>query len=386
MKNTFKGFLSCSFSKEDEWLKELFKKYIESLGFELIVYDFQETTTISNGIKEKIQMCDCLIALVTRRFKVEGSDEYICPAWLSTEMAWANSYGIPTATLVEEGVSLEGFPKIERHELFDRDNLIDNISKITKYLQSLRDFLIEHDIESLVPSPILTRNFIHSVSKIRSDSMSIDGAQVTMNALSDNLKSCEHLAIVEAKSIGQSVKSKKFEFVVLDKPDHIEVSHAIVRNDDDVFRWRIIFNPPLAEGETVKYYYRRISRNNQSYTLEEAEERMKAPGFPFPEPVSFKDWSIIYPTERLKIEISFPEGYIIRSPRFSVSLDRSGNISESEMQRLQKNKSFENTRVLDETRLVLDVQRPLLGYRYWVIWTPPPSRSVVYGGTENDEE
>ncbi|MEA3282224.1 MAG: hypothetical protein U9Q68_06625, partial [Euryarchaeota archaeon] len=34
---------------------------------------------------------------------------------------------------------------------------------------------------------------------------------------------------------------------------------------------------------------------------------MKAPGFPFPEPVSFKEWSIIYPTEKLKIEIFFPE-------------------------------------------------------------------------------
>ncbi|MEA3282225.1 MAG: hypothetical protein U9Q68_06630 [Euryarchaeota archaeon] len=173
-------------------------------------------------------------------------------AWLPIEMAWANSYRIPTAMLVGEGVRLEGFPKIERYEIFNRDNLINNLPKITKYLQSLRDFLMEHDIESLVPSPILTRNFIHSISKIRSDGMSMDGAQVSMDALSDNLKFCEHSAIAEVKSIGQSVKSKKFEFVVLEKPEHIEVSYAIVRNDDYVFRWRIIFNPPLAEGETVK--------------------------------------------------------------------------------------------------------------------------------------
>ena len=371
MKNTFKGFLSCSFSKEDKWLMELFEKYIESLGFQLIIYDFQEPTTIPNGIKEQIQMCDCLIALVTRRFKVEGSDEYICPAWLSTEMAWANSYGIPTATLVEEGVSLEGFPKIERYELFNRDNLINNLPKITKYLQNLRDFLIEHDIGSLVPSPILVRNFIDSISEIRSESEYLFGSQVTMTALLDNLEFCYHSTTLGEKYHGQSVKSIKFEFVVLEKPKHIEVRHAIDRNDDDVFRWRIIFNPPLAEGETVKYYYKRISRNNNSYTLEEAEEKMKAPGFPFSEPVSFKDWSIIYPTERLRIENSFPEGYIIKSPRFLVTLDRSGNVSESEMQRLQKNKSFEIRRVLDKTRLVLDVQRPHWGYRYWIIWAPP---------------
>ncbi|MBW2739892.1 MAG: hypothetical protein JRE64_13840 [Deltaproteobacteria bacterium] len=386
MKNTFKGFLSCSFSKEDKWLKEFFEKYIKSLGFQLIVYDFQEPATIPNGIKEQIQMCDCLIALVTRRFKVENSDKYVCPAWLSTEMAWANSYGIPTATLVEEGVSLEGFPKIERYDTFNRDNLINNLPKITKYLQNLRDFLIEHDIGSLVPSPILMRNFIDSISEIRSEGESLFGSNVIMTALSDNLKFCYHSTTLETKCLGQSVKSKKFEFVVLDKPEHIEVTHAIDRNDDDVFRWRIFFEPPLAEGETVKYYYKRISRNNKSYTLEEAEEKMKAPGFPFSEPAAFTDWSIIYPTERLRLEVSFPEGYIIKSPRFLVTLDRSGNVSEPEMKRLQENKFFEIRKVLDKTRLVLDVQRPLWGYRYWVLWTPPPSRRVVYGGGAEDEE
>jgi len=330
-------------------------------------------------------MCDCLIALVTRKFKVESSDKYICPAWLPTEMAWANSYGMPMATFVEEGVSLEGFPKIERYELFNRDNLINNLPKITKYLQNLRDFLIEHDIGSLVPSPILVRNFIDSISEIRSESEYLFGSQVTMTALLDNLKFCHHSTRLEEKYIGQSVKSKKFEFVVLEKPKHIEVTHAIDRNDDELFLWRIIFNPPLAEGETVKYYYKRISRNNESYTLEEAKEKMKAPGFPFSEPVTFTDWFIMYPTERLRIEIPFPEGYIVNSPKFLVTIGRSGNVSQPEMQRLRENKSFEIRRVLDKTILILDVLRPIWGYKYWIVWTPPSRRVVNRGGTEEEE-
>ncbi|MEA3282878.1 MAG: hypothetical protein U9Q68_10080 [Euryarchaeota archaeon] len=388
MKNTFKGFLSCSFSKEDEWLVELFKKYIESLGFQLIVYDFQEpATTIPNGIKEQIQTCDCLIALVTKKLKVEGSDEYVCPAWLPTEMAWANSYGVPTATIVEEGVSLEGFPKIERYELFNRGKLMDSLPKIIKYLQNLRDFLVEHDIGSLVPSPILKRNFIDSISEIRSDSESLFGARVKMTALSDNLKFCYHSTTLEVKCLGQSVKSKRFKFVVLEKPEHTKMTHAIVRNDDDVFKWRIIFEPPLAKGETLTYYYKCISRNNQPYTLEEAKERMEATGFPFSEPTANIDWSITYPTERLRIEVSFPEGYMIESPRFLVAIDRCGNVSEIEGRRLRENKSFEIRKVLDKTRLVLDVKRPLWGYKYWVLWTtPPPSRKVEYGGWGEDEE
>ena len=114
MGKIFKGFLSCSFDKKDEGLKLFFKDYIESHGFQLVIYDFQESATIPSGIKSRIQKCDCFIALLTKRSKIKKTDRYLCPAWVSTEMAWADSFGKPIITLVEEGIDLEGLPSMQR--------------------------------------------------------------------------------------------------------------------------------------------------------------------------------------------------------------------------------------------------------------------------------
>ena len=383
----FRAFLSCSLSEEDENLRELFKEYIESLGFEVTIYNFQEPIPLSNGIEKQIQVHDCLIALVTRRHKIKDSNKYICPSWLPTEIAWAKAYGKPTAVLIEKDVILEGLPKIERYETFDRNNLLNDFPKIIKYLTNLRELLFEHDIERLIPAPILVRNSIDSILEIRSKMEYVFTVEVTMTALSDNLQVCHHSTRLKEKYPNLSVKSKEFKFEIIEKPEHVEVKYHIDRNDDDMFLWRIIFEPPLAKGETIRYWYKRVSKNNKPYTLEEAEERMKAPGFPFSEPVAFTDWLIMYPTERLRTEVLFPEGYIVKSPRFTVTIGRSGNVSHQEIQRLARDKSFEVRKIGDRIRLILDVQRPLWGYKYWIMWTPPKGQEigVYYGGPEEEE-
>lgn len=114
---------------------------MESLGFQIFVCDFQEVTSISESIKAHIQECDCLIALLTRRSRIEGTERYVCPQWLISEMTWAESYGMPIVVLVEDGVDLEGFPALQRFERFNRDLLIDCLPKITRYLLSAKDSL-----------------------------------------------------------------------------------------------------------------------------------------------------------------------------------------------------------------------------------------------------
>lgn len=325
---------------------------------------------------------------MTRRFKIEGSDRYLSPSWLPTEMAWANSYGKPIVTLVEDRVDLEGFPNIERYERFNRDSLMKDLPKITKFLLGVRDLLTERDIASSVPSPILIRNLIDSTLEIWSKDETLFGAQVFMTALSDNLATCHHSSTLDYRSFGLSVKCKTFKFAVIEKPKHVSVTHNIERHEDDQFLWKIIFDPPLAEGERVKYYYKCVGRNSKPYTLEEAEKRVSTSGFPFSEPVAFSDWFIMYPTERLRLEVSFPDGYIVKSPRIRVDIGSSGNVSKTEMQRLQENKCFEVKRLMDRIRLILDVPKPYWGYKYWILWTPPSKSELPlrYGGGASEEE
>ncbi len=371
MEKIFKGFLSCSFDEKDEDLKNFFKEYIEGHGFQIIIYDFQEPSSMPVGIKNQIQKCDCLIALLTQRLKIADSDKFTFPEWISSEMAWADSFGKPIITLIEEGINLEGFLKSQRYEHFNRDSLLKSLPKITKYLTSVRDFLVKRDTDGSIPSPILMRNSIDSVIEFRSKKDFMWGAQVKMTSLADNVASCDHYNVRKVRYPRLSERCKKFTFKVINKPEHVNIKYKIDRNDREKFLWRLIFDPPLAQGENLEYYYKQISKNNEPFTLEEAKERAEAPGYLFSEPVASLYWNIVYPTERLKIDVSFPEGYVVKNPKLLVEIGRSGNFSQTELSRLQKSKSFEISKIAGKTKLILNVRKPYWGYKYWIIWTPP---------------
>lgn len=70
----FKAFLSCSLEEKDKEVVEFFKRIIRSFGIEPEVYDYQEIGRIPDKVKENIIRSDCLIAIATRRKKIEDSD------------------------------------------------------------------------------------------------------------------------------------------------------------------------------------------------------------------------------------------------------------------------------------------------------------------------
>lgn len=70
----FKAFLSCSFEREDNKIVDFFKKIIKSFYIDPEIYDYQDMNRIPNKVKENIIRSDRLIAIATRRKKVEGSD------------------------------------------------------------------------------------------------------------------------------------------------------------------------------------------------------------------------------------------------------------------------------------------------------------------------
>jgi len=138
----FKAFLSCSLSPEDRGIIEFFRKLIKSFGIEPEIYDYQEIGRIPDKVKENIIRSDCLIAIATKRKKIEGSDYWACPDWIQHEIALANAYNKPIAIFVEDGVKIEGFIEMEeRREKFYRDDLIRDIDKVTTFLFNLRKYL-----------------------------------------------------------------------------------------------------------------------------------------------------------------------------------------------------------------------------------------------------
>ena len=77
----FKAFMSCSFAEHDEAIINFFKELIWSFDIEPQVYDYQEIGRIPDKLKEEIVRSDCLIAIATRRKKIEGSNGLLPKNW-----------------------------------------------------------------------------------------------------------------------------------------------------------------------------------------------------------------------------------------------------------------------------------------------------------------
>ena len=68
---TYRSFLSCSFDKKDEEVVNNFVRIIKGLGIEPEIYNYPELGRLPARIKEHISRSDCLIAIATKRKKLE---------------------------------------------------------------------------------------------------------------------------------------------------------------------------------------------------------------------------------------------------------------------------------------------------------------------------
>lgn len=137
-----KCFLSGSFSQEDRTDFEWFRKVAEAVELEVLTGEEPSVSPLPETVKSRIRDCDGFIALLTRRDKIEGSDEWRPPAWVEQEFALAYSMNKPMAVFVENGVRVEGLePHVAKYERFSRDDLSTVAPTIVRYLVVLKNRL-----------------------------------------------------------------------------------------------------------------------------------------------------------------------------------------------------------------------------------------------------
>src|SRR6266446_2217192 len=249
----FKAFLSCSFVPEDRPLIEFFSRLIRSFDIEPFTYDFQEVGHLSEKVKERIITADCLIAIATRRSKIEGSAVWSCPDWIQHEIALANAYKKPIAILLEEGVKIEGLIALEeRRQEFVRDRLLDGIDKVARFLFSLRSYLESMSSFERLHIPVLLRHYLHVKEEIRSPEQRVSRCETLMESLMENLEAVQHKVELEDQTTGLSVKPRQFDFMCKEMPAGTRVEAVIIEKSDRKFLWKATFEPPLKKGQKVK--------------------------------------------------------------------------------------------------------------------------------------
>lgn len=369
----FKAFLSCSFAQEDREVIEFFKRLIRSFDIEPEIYDYQEIGRLPDKVKEHIIRSDCLIAIATRRKKIEGSDFWACPDWIHHEISLANAYKKPIAIFFEEGVKIEGLIAMEeRRERFSRDNLLESMDKIARFLFNLRTHLESLYRFEKLHIPVLLRHYLHVKEEIRSRELTIVRCEVLMECLADELEATHHSIGLEETTPGLSVRPKHFDFICKEKPADVKVESVVALDSDSKHLWKVTFSPPLKKGDKVKYAFKAIRPNIRPFTYEELTERISHGTYEYKEPICEAcDWTIAYPTAEFLFEIEFPENYEISNYYVDVKMGEARLKAENEVRRIKDGNMFSAEKIIDKWSISLKVPKPLQDHTYYIYYVPP---------------
>lgn len=376
----FKAFLSCSFEPEDERVVDFFRHLIESFDIDPVLYNWQEIGRLTDKIKEHISKCDCLIAVVTRRKKIEGSDLWTCPDWIHHELAIANAYNKPIAIFVEQNVKLDGLlASEERKEAFSRDDLLRGIDRTTRFLYHLRNYLDSTECFERMHIPVLLRHFMHVEEDLQSRDATITRCEALIECLADKLEAIHHSSELDETTPGLSLQPRKFRFVCKEAPLNTKVTASVMMDTERKYVWRILFNPPLKRGDTVRYAFKKTCPTFRPYTYEDVLSRIQGGTYNFADPVCMAcDWRISYPTAEFIWEMQFPEGYELGAvPAVDVTTGVAQLKAEAELKRITDARMFSAEKIIDRWRLSLHLTKPLHDHTYWVYYVPPRAASLA---------
>jgi hypothetical protein len=130
-------FLSFSFRDEDKELVELLQTLLRSHSVRPVTGRVLNGEPVTPAVLKKVEACDGIIALMTRRDRVDGrGDEWHTHPWVRDEITHGRAHGIRSIALVEDGVRVEGaYAENERIPL-SRGAPLDAFLRLTERLSN----------------------------------------------------------------------------------------------------------------------------------------------------------------------------------------------------------------------------------------------------------
>jgi len=133
-------FLSCSFEPGDREVFDWFRKMIDALEFDVLTGEEPSIRSLPDMVRERVESSEAFVGVLTRRDKVEGSEEWLPPTWVRDEIAMAYSLGKPVAVFAEDGVRVDGMiPQLTKYERWNRSDLGGTAPTVVRYLVVLRN-------------------------------------------------------------------------------------------------------------------------------------------------------------------------------------------------------------------------------------------------------
>ncbi|MDJ0770955.1 MAG: toll/interleukin-1 receptor domain-containing protein [Ilumatobacter sp.] len=129
-------FLSFSFRDDDKELVERLQSLLRSHGVGSRTGRVADGEPLTPAVQGMIDECDAVVALMTRRDKLEGQERWRTHPWVRDEINYARNGEKPAIAILEDGVEPEGmYAENERIHL-DRADPLDAFLRLSRQLAS----------------------------------------------------------------------------------------------------------------------------------------------------------------------------------------------------------------------------------------------------------
>jgi hypothetical protein len=129
-------FLAFAFRDEDRPLERAVERVLDSHFAVKVTGENLAGAALTVGVQNRIESCDALVALMSRRDKVGG--KWRTHQWVTDEIAHARAKGLLAIALVEDGVELGGMFQANEYIPFDRKNLGEAWLRLSEALSEWR--------------------------------------------------------------------------------------------------------------------------------------------------------------------------------------------------------------------------------------------------------
>jgi hypothetical protein len=116
-------FLAFAFHDVDRPLERAIERILDSHFAAKVTGENLAGAPLTAGVQQRIESCDALVALMTRREKIKGGAKWRTHQWVTDEIAHARAKGLLAIALVEDGVELGGMFQANEYIPLDRKNL-----------------------------------------------------------------------------------------------------------------------------------------------------------------------------------------------------------------------------------------------------------------------
>jgi len=103
-----KIFVGFGYNDRDQWIPDLVFPLIKAFGSEVVTGEEMQGQELDDGVRQRIETSDAMIALLTRRGEPSAEGVYETHRWVVEELALAIAGGLRVVEVREEGVSDQG--------------------------------------------------------------------------------------------------------------------------------------------------------------------------------------------------------------------------------------------------------------------------------------